>query len=273
MPNKHKQPVITLDGTSGAGKSTLNKGLTKVYGERNVRSLEYSLFFRIIAKHMIDQGFVIPKDGAGPSDADIQEAVRFAETLKSWEDVKPYQDDAELNASIRTSEVEKVVPFFGGHPSITVITDKVFHALIDNSNVPVIAEGRTVGRYIYPDADVKFYVDADVAERGKRRATSKRKAGKDITDQEEASALAVRDHYDHTRENQPTGYHEPVHTLVDTTVPTAEQTRENAIAFIEERAPVMKKIREQKAKAEQPQNDNHQTRLNLRKGSGERGVG
>ena len=213
MPNQHGQPVIAIDGTSASGKSTLSETLATEYGAQR---LEYSMFFRLIALHMLGTGFK-PEPGAIPTTAQIDEAAQYAQSL-TWDSLNQLKNDDRL----RSIEVSRTAPFFSGLPEVLASTDHTIRTLIQASREkPVIVEGRTIGKYVFPEADVKFFVDATLAERGSRRAQALR--AKDptkhasLTDEEVATDLAARDAQDQTRAYQPTGFDPGVHTGLDTT--------------------------------------------------------
>lgn len=225
MLNKHGQPVIAIDGTSASGKSTLSKRLTSIYGAQR---LEYSLFFRLIGLHMIEQGFV-PEKGTIVSDAQIHEAANYARSL-TWDTIQ----QLEHNPRLRSADVSSASPFFSGLQPVLESTDAAIRTLIDASREkPVIVEGRTIGKFVYPTADVKFYVDAEIALRGARRGAELRAKGSTKTDEQVTADLAQRDWQDQTRAIQPTGCDPEIHHRIDTSHCTIEASLSEAIAKIE----------------------------------------
>jgi cytidylate kinase len=221
MPNKHGQLVIAVDGTSASGKSTLSNKLADIL---SAQRLEYSLFFRMIAQHMLDQGFV-PSEGAVVTDAQKAEAAHYASSL-TWDTVRALKDDP----SLRTIAVSRAAPFFSGLPEVLASTDAVIRTLVDASrDRSVVVEGRTIGRYVYPEADVKFFVDADLPVRGARRAASLRDKGKNETDDAATADLARRDEQDQTRAHQPTGFDAAIQTRLDTSHQEISETLADAL--------------------------------------------
>lgn len=229
MPNKYGQPVIAIDGTSASGKSTLSEELAKAYGAKR---LEYSLFFRLIALHMLEEGFT---PGTTVTREHVAEAANFARNL-TWERINALKSDDRL----RTIEVSQTAPYFSGLPEVLESTDIALQTLIDASrDHPVIAEGRTIGKYVYPAADVKLYIDAELGIRGERRAETLRAKGKELTNEEVAADLARRDHQDQTRDYQPTGFDKAVHTELDTSHHAISETLEAAKSLIETKIPAL----------------------------------
>lgn len=229
MTNKYGKIVIAVDGTSASGKSTLSEELAETYG---MRRLEYSLFFRIIAMHMIEQGFN-PGAGIPPTEGQINEASHFASSLQ-WDTILKLKNDDELHSI----EVSRATPYFAGIPSVCKSMDTLICTLIENSkDKPVIVEGRTIGKYVYPAADLKLFVDADLDERAGRRAGALRNKGKAVTDEDVKRDLAIRDQQDMSRDHQPTGFDSAVHHRIDTTGKTPKESLSSAIALIQEYSP------------------------------------
>ena len=220
MPNALQQIVISVDGTSASGKSTLSQRLADDAG--GVR-LEYSLVFRAIAHHMFyKQGFN-PEFGTPATPEQIAQAVAFTQGISQmpWEEFGHTIKD---NPELRSLETSRTAPFFSGLPEILAITDTVFAELIDNSPSPVVAEGRTIGRYVYPSADVKLFVDATLYRRAERRYADLQSKGKDEPFEIVLADLARRDHQDQTRDYQPTTFDPSTQWWIDTTIQAIDDT-------------------------------------------------
>ena len=244
MPNKHGQPVIAIDGTSASGKSTLSERLASDLGARRI---EYSLFFRLIALHMIERGFTPTPGQPAPAES-IAAAARYAATLTDWQTIETLQRTH--RDALRTVEVSRVSPYFSGEESVLHSTDTTMRTLIDASfDKPVIAEGRTIAKYVYPDSDVKLYVDAAIEKRAERRhaslsakwdererngETPKRESVASVSDD-----LLARDTKDQTRLYQPTGFDASVHTKLDTSDHSIDETLELAKSLINTAVPAL----------------------------------
>ncbi len=227
MPNKKGQTVIAVDGTSASGKSTLSERLAQDAGA--IR-LEYSLVFRAIALHMLEKGFD-PDQQQAPGKTQQQKAAAYAEHIgqMSWDEfVRTVKDHPDLR-HIRTS---RTAPYFSGLPEVLEHTDSAFVHLINISPQPVVAEGRTIGRYVYPEADVKFFVDATLYKRAERRHRDLQSKGREEPFEVVLTDLAKRDHQDQTRDCQPTGFDPAQQWWLDTTTQTIEETLAEAKAHI-----------------------------------------
>lgn len=227
MPNAQGQPVIAIDGTSASGKSTLSAVLAETSGA--VR-LEYSLVFRAIAMRMNEAGFDAQR-GEAPTPEQVAQAVTFARQVSalSWED---FTRDIKDNPQLRSIETSRTAPYFSGLPEILDMTDDVLRTLIERSPQPVLAEGRTIGRYVYPQADVKFFIDATLYCRARRRHESLMQKGKNEPFEVVLADLARRDHLDQTRACQPTTFDPAQQWWLDTTTQRIEETLAAAQAKI-----------------------------------------
>jgi cytidylate kinase len=233
MPNLHDQLVISVDGTMASGKTTLSKNLARQYG---AKLLEYSLFFRLIAQHMNDLGFT-PELQREPSPEEINEALGFAKSI-NWDMISACGSDPTINSH----EVSQTAPYFSGIKEILDVTDNQFIALIDSvRDRPVIASGRTVGKYVYPNADVKLYVDASLDSRSQRCAASNRET-KGRTVNTWAGILQAADGRDQMRTYQPTIFDPTVHTRIDTSNNTKESTMLQATQVAEQIQPSLSAI-------------------------------
>lgn len=229
--NKHGQPVIALDGTSASGKSTLAEELVHAYGAIRI---EYPLFFRLIALHMLQNGYPA-EDHHVPTPEEIAKATEFAHSL-TWDMVQQYKNDPDL----RTSPVSHAASQLSDIPAINAQTDQTVRDLIDASrDKPVVAEGRTIGKYVYPDADVKLYVDADVSVRAIRRHQALKAKGDSKTVEQVENDLNIRDRRDWDREHQSTRYDANVHHRLDTTDHSVAETLDSTLEHIEERVPAL----------------------------------
>tara|TARA_B100001123_G_scaffold363578_1_gene421417 strand:+ start:2457 stop:3176 length:720 start_codon:yes stop_codon:yes gene_type:complete len=218
MPNAHHQPVIAIDGTSASGKSTLSERLARDSGAAR---LEYSLVFRSIAWHMVNECGFDP-DGE-PTAEHMAQATACALAISEmpWDDFSAKFHD---NPDLYTLEISRATPFFSGQQSVIDIADPAFAGLIDRCPRPVVAEGRTIGRYTYPWADVKFYVDATLYKRAERRHASLKEKGKEEAFEIVLADLAHRDHQDQTRDYQPTTFDPGAQFWMNTTTQKIEDT-------------------------------------------------
>ena len=160
MTNASRLPVVTIDGPAGAGKSTISKQLAARFG---LVYIDTGAMFRAVALAAREQGI----------DWDHAEAVEaLAETLTLTFLVK----EGERRIAINGRDVETEIR----QPAISLGASKVSaygrvraHLLKSQQAMGeaggVLLEGRDTGTVVFPDADVKFYLDASARVRAERR--------------------------------------------------------------------------------------------------------
>jgi len=198
---------IAMDGPAGAGKSTLAKLLAERLGYLYV---DTGAMYRALALKALRTG-VDPTDDGALTDMAGQTCVRLE---RSEAGNRVFLDEAEVTAAIREPEVEKVrsrVPRAMGPPP---------HQGRQHRPGPrkggVVMDGRDIGSYVLPNADVKFFVTASLEERARRRQEQQAAKGHDIPLDELIADIARRDEQDRNK-----GEHSLIQTpdaiLIDTT--------------------------------------------------------
>ncbi|HXQ76799.1 MAG TPA: (d)CMP kinase [Gemmatimonadaceae bacterium] len=186
--------VIAIDGPAGAGKSTIASRIARKLGYVNIES---GAMYRALALKAIegDVGF---EDEAG--------LVELAE--KSHIDLEPTIDgnrvllDAQnVSGRIRERDVTEAASKVSVHPKVREWM--VARQREMGTRGGIVMEGRDIGTKVFPNADVKIFLDADPSVRGDRRF---RQQGND-SDPKKAEALVAelreRDHRDRTRATSP----------------------------------------------------------------------
>jgi cytidylate kinase len=157
-----KQPiVIAIDGTSASGKSTNAKLIAKALGYVYV---DTGAMYRTLAWHCLE------------SRVDVTNAKAVAAHCRRWKTSLVCVDDqARLLVDgyqpvkeIRTAEVSAAVPFVAAVPKVREWMKKRQRECIQFGNL--VMEGRDIGTNIFPETDFKFYLDAKLEERSRRRA-------------------------------------------------------------------------------------------------------
>lgn len=157
-------PVITIDGPGGAGKGTLSAALASELGWR---VLDSGALYRVVGWHAAQQGWNPDDTGAVTRAAAAAQALVIRFDASHGQPMRVYCNDADVTAAIRSDAASAAASRWAALPPIR-------QALLERQRafrVPpgVIADGRDMGTVVFPDAPLKFYVTASVAERARRR--------------------------------------------------------------------------------------------------------
>jgi cytidylate kinase len=183
--------IVAIDGPSGAGKGTVARAVARRYGFRHV---DTGAMYRAVAWRAGLQGL----------DLHDERAVA-AMTQRARIDVgaRVCIDGHDVTDSIRTPEVDRAAAIVARHPSVRAVLVDLQRRL--GAGGGIVMEGRDIGSVVFPDADVKIFLDASPDERARRRANDPaHTAGRVTTGTDDiAKALEERDRIDRTRSSSP----------------------------------------------------------------------
>jgi cytidylate kinase len=186
--------IIAIDGPSAAGKSTLAKRLAKDLG---FTYLDTGAMYRALALKVLSEGIDISNDAALPELIDRTE-IDLAETGGK---LKVLLDGEDVSEKIRTPEVSQMASKTSALKVVRHWMLVLQRALGQRGNV--VAEGRDIGTVVFPDAEVKIYLDASEQERARRRVEELRKAGRQVSLDETLREMGERDKRDSERDLAP----------------------------------------------------------------------
>ena len=183
--------IIAIDGPSGAGKGTIARG---VAAKLRYRHIDTGAMYRAVAWLAIHEGIELD-DEAGV--AHRAERARF-----SLDEDRVTVDGHDLTRAIRTPEIDRASAAVARLSAVRRVL--VSKQRLMGAAGGVVMEGRDIGTVVFPDADVKVYLDASPEERAKRRANDPAHAASAAGGVGEvATALAERDRSDATRRDSP----------------------------------------------------------------------
>jgi cytidylate kinase len=200
--------IVTIDGPAGTGKSTVAQSLAERLG---LDLLDTGAMYRAAAAIAIDRGLI--DDIRAHDEAEISKYVDIVEeadlhfdwtadppAIMAW--LTQFKRFEPLNDRIRTPDVTKAVSVVAGiAPLRRHMVRK--QRLIGRQHPRLVTEGRDQGSVVFPDALVKFFLDADLRVRAERRADQLRAAGYPVEADELMDDLARRDEADRTRDEGP----------------------------------------------------------------------
>ncbi|HEY6118242.1 MAG TPA: (d)CMP kinase [Candidatus Dormibacteraeota bacterium] len=190
------QPVvITIDGPAGTGKSSVARALAKRLG---LDFLDTGAMYRAAAAISIDRGIAI-SDTAG-----LVDMVKQADLHFDWSKDPPEMLawGRGMNARIRDADVTAIVSPVAG---IGALRQHMVakQRLMAKQHPRLVSEGRDQGSVVFPDASVKFYLDASAQVRASRRAQQLRASGVQADEAQLLRDIMARDQSDMGRADGP----------------------------------------------------------------------
>jgi cytidylate kinase len=194
MARKKNGLVIAIDGPSGAGKSTMARLLAERLGYIYI---DTGAMYRSI-------GWKAKREGIDPADEQrlAELCARTAVTIKKDnKDPRVFVDGIDVSGEIRTPEMGMMASAVSKSPAVRARLLTLQRELGINGGV--VMDGRDIGTVVFPEADMKFYLDASAEERGRRRYIELKAKGMDVDRAQITREIEERDRQDSGREIAP----------------------------------------------------------------------
>ena len=217
--------VVAIDGPAGSGKGTV----TKIVAEkRNLISIDTGAMYRCVTLDCINKG--INYDNI-PEIQKVLDKIKIE--LKKEDGIqKVYLNGKDVSKEIRESRINNLVSEFA---AIKEVREKITPMQRDMGKTQdIIMEGRDIGTVVFPNADVKIFLDCDVNERAKRRFLQNQKEGIESTYEEILENIIKREKINSTREIAPFKKAEDA-ILIDSSNLTIEEVVEKIIQLIDQK--------------------------------------
>jgi cytidylate kinase len=185
-----KRLIIAIDGPSGAGKGTIARTLASTL---NYRHVDTGAMYRAVGWKALHAG--VPLD-------DERAVAALAERSRIVvEGSKVSIDDDDVTQAIRTPEMDKAASSVARMPRVREVL--VAHQRRMGEQGGVVMEGRDIGTVVFPNADLKIYLDASAEERARRRLHDPAHSGGQAGQAAVAASIQARDQSDTTRSASP----------------------------------------------------------------------
>ena len=217
--------TIAIDGPSGAGKSTVARSLARRLGYVYV---DTGAMYRSLALKVKERG-ISPEDELGLEQMALSLHVRL---VTEGEQTRVFCEGEDITEDIRTAEISRLASSISRQKGVR-------EALVQKQREMgkeggVVLEGRDIGTVVFPDADVKFYLDAESDERIRRRYNEMVEKGVKVDLKETREELLQRDYNDTHRVHSPLKKAIDA-VFVDSTHRSVEEVVEEMTRFIQER--------------------------------------
>lgn len=217
--------IIAIDGPSGVGKTTLTQKLAEKF---NLRQIETGAMYRAVAL------------AVGRYSVDLHNSLQLSQLLSRIEisfcqtdsGNRVILDGEDVTERLRTPEIDHLSSVVSAMPPVRKKMVKLQRQMGQEGNV--VMEGRDIGSNVFPNADVKIYLDADEQSRVQRRAKQLTEQNVSICEDELSRQINERDKRDSTRKDAPL-IKMPDATVVDTTNLTIDEVFDKVCRIVEEK--------------------------------------
>ncbi|MDZ4826040.1 MAG: (d)CMP kinase [Actinomycetota bacterium] len=183
--------VVAIDGPSGTGKSTVARAVADAL---DLNVLDTGAMYRAVTFAVLDRG-LDPNDGDACTRVAVDARIEVERGVTTL-------DGRDVSAEIRTPEVTATVSAVSAHPPVREVLVARQRSWVEAHGGGVV-EGRDIGTVVFPGAVVKVYLDADDAERARRRHRDEQAAAREVAVDDVREALTRRDQLDSTRAASP----------------------------------------------------------------------
>ncbi|WP_069130254.1 (d)CMP kinase [Rhodohalobacter halophilus] len=184
--------IIVIDGPAGSGKSSTAKTIANRLG---IQFLDSGALYRAITYLWLK--------GGKPDKAEFFENLPKVQLQTEYRDQTFFvqADGEDLTDQIRTQHVADHVSEIASYKEARSFVNRYMRNLVTEG--AYIADGRDLGTAVFPDADLKFYMDASLEERANRRFLEMRETDQSVSLEDVMKNLRSRDQKDQSRENDP----------------------------------------------------------------------
>lgn len=217
--------IVAIDGPAGVGKGTIANLVAEKFGFLNV---DTGAMYRSVTLAMLRQNIGIEEEEKiekllSEITIELKEENGKEIVLLNGEDV---------SEAIRTKEVNA---FISGVSALRIVRNKMLELQRKIAEgQEVVMEGRDIGSTVFPNADVKIYLDATVEERANRRLRQNKEKGIEMSYEEVLESVKKRDLIDSTREVSPLRKADDA-ILIDCTELSQDELSNKVYEIIEEK--------------------------------------
>ncbi|NLG97907.1 MAG: (d)CMP kinase [Chloroflexi bacterium] len=190
--------IIAIDGPAASGKSTVAE---KLAAELGYLYFDTGVMYRAVTLAALRKLGSVEDEQAV---SQLAQEVRIDVNPPSRSDGRLYDvllDGEDVTWSIRQPDVDRNVSQVSAYPQVRIAMTEQQRRVGQRGNVVMV--GRDIGTVVFPEAELKIYLDASVEERARRRYEELRKRGQDVTYEDILKDMKRRDSMDSSREIAP----------------------------------------------------------------------
>lgn len=183
--------IVAIDGPAGSGKGTVTKVIA---GRMGLINLDTGATYRCVALETLRRGVTLEE-----KDKIVELVDGLNIEFKHENDfIRVFLNGEDVTSEIRSIEVTKIVSQISSIVPVRLKMVDLQRKMAEGRDV--IMEGRDIGTYVFPNADIKIYLDADVEERAKRRYKENMEKGINTSYEEVIENIKIRDENDKNKE-------------------------------------------------------------------------
>ena len=217
--------VVAIDGPAGVGKGTIAKVVAEKF---NLINVDTGATFRCVTLEMLNNNIKLDEEDK------IMKLLNEIniEMKKENDEELVFLNGKDVSLEIRTPKVNE---FVSPVSTLKIVRENLLHLqrkMAEGKNV--VVEGRDIGTTVFPNADVKIYLDATPEERARRRVKQNIEKGIECSYEEVLESVKNRDKIDSSRETAPLKRAEDA-IYIDCTELSLEQLSNKVFRIIEEK--------------------------------------
>ena len=218
--------IIAIDGPAGAGKSTVGRQLARILGYTYI---DTGTMYRGIAWAALRQQVV-------PDTAEKIQQLFDSLGLRFYSQDNQFRFQAmgeDVTAQLKSPEVAQFSSTYSALPAVRQYLTEIQRRMGNSGGV--VMDGRDIGTVVFPQAECKFFLDANAGERARRRQQELAQSGKNINLQDMAEQINRRDHQDSRRQLAPLKKAGDA-VYIDTTNLSPGEVLDKMLAYIRQKA-------------------------------------
>jgi cytidylate kinase len=213
-----KKLIIAIDGPSGAGKGTIARTISQALGYRHI---DTGAMYRAVGWKALSDGLALDDESAVAALAQRSDITVEGSAAAI--------DGHDVTRAIRTPEIDRAATAVARLPRVRQVLVARQRAMGEDGGV--VMEGRDIGTVVFPNADVKIYLDASADERARRRVNDPAHGSGQVNQAAVAEAIAARDASDTTRAASPL-IAAPEAVRIDTTGMSIDEVVDHVMALV-----------------------------------------
>ena len=217
--------IVAIDGPAGTGKGTMADLISKKY---NFTNIDTGATYRCVALEMLNRKIELDDDEK--IEKMLKEIKIDMEQING--ELKVTLDGKDVTKEIRSPEVSKIVSPVSSIKKVRIAMNEIQRKMAEGKDV--IMEGRDICTVVFPNADVKIYLDGDLKERAMRRYRQNKEKGIDMSYEEVLENIQKRDKNDMEKEMGALKVAEGA-VVIDTTGMSIEEEEDAICKVIDEK--------------------------------------